>query len=235
MKKQQEVTFKDLIGIFMPKLWIIVIVALAFGAISVVNSIFFKKDTYTSYTEVYVFQNDMAATSMDKDYAQRMVELYSKAVKNQKFLENISKSGFLADKGVNSGYIASTVRPSNIGDGIFRVSVTTEDAALSYYIALAIQEELHLRINDYIADAPTTNVFSDPRLPTVPDSKSTVKNAIITALVASILTVVVIWIVSAFDIIIHDKKKLEDCFELPVLGVIPHQEVKATEEEENVV
>ena len=172
---------------------------------------------------------------MDKDYAQRMAELYGKVVSNQKFLENVAKSSHLTDMGVNARFIASALSPSNIGDGIFRVSVTTGKAILSYNIALAVQDELHLHIRDYIADAPTTNVFSDPLLPGTPDSKSTVKNAFITALVASIVATVVVWIVSAFDIVIHDKKKLEDNFELPVLGVIPHQEIKEKEDTENVV
>ena len=36
---------------------------------------------------------------------------------------------------------------------------------------------------------------------------------------------VVIFVLNQFDVVIHNKKKIEDNFDIPVLGVIPRQNV----------
>ena len=47
-KKNEELTFKDIISVFIPKIWLILIVAIVFGAVMGVYSVVFKGDTYTA-------------------------------------------------------------------------------------------------------------------------------------------------------------------------------------------
>ena len=53
-KKNKEITVKDLLDIFLPKIWIILLVGVLFAGASVLYSTFVKKETYTSYTSFYV-------------------------------------------------------------------------------------------------------------------------------------------------------------------------------------
>ena len=49
MKKQrEEITIKELIDIFLPKIWIVALVAVVFAGLLGGYSMFLKDDTYTS-------------------------------------------------------------------------------------------------------------------------------------------------------------------------------------------
>jgi capsular polysaccharide biosynthesis protein len=45
-------------------------------------------------------------------------------------------------------------------------------------------------------------------------------------LAGMVVTMIVIFVLSIFDVIIHDRKKLEENFDIPVLGVIPRFEIE---------
>ena len=42
----------------------------------------------------------------------------------------------------------------------------------------------------------------------------------------------VVYVSAMFDVVIHDRKKLEDNFDIPVLGVIPRYDVDEQPKEE---
>ena len=60
-KRNEDFSLKELINIFLPKLWIIAIVAMLFGGIMMGYSKFIKDDTYTSTTKIHVIK----ASSLD--------------------------------------------------------------------------------------------------------------------------------------------------------------------------
>ena len=62
-RKNKETTVKDLIEVFLPKLWIILLVGVLLAGILSVYSIFFKKDTYTASAEIYVYKNSTSTPS----------------------------------------------------------------------------------------------------------------------------------------------------------------------------
>ena len=67
MKKQrEEITIRDLANIFIPKLWLIVLVAVVFGAVVAVNTVFFTEDTYTSYSDTYIYRGADSHASIDE-------------------------------------------------------------------------------------------------------------------------------------------------------------------------
>ena len=54
-----------------------------------------------------------------------------------------------------------------------------------------------------------------------PDSKHELRWSAVAGLCGAVLSMVVIFVYSLFDVTIYDKKKIEDSFNIPVLGIIP--------------
>ena len=90
IKKSKETTFKDILEIFLPKLWLMILVAAMLAALVSVYSVFVKDETYSSSSIVYVYseRNNTNSTSTgDLQAAEEMVNVYKIAITRTKFLK----------------------------------------------------------------------------------------------------------------------------------------------------
>ena len=46
-------------------------------------------------------------------------------------------------------------------------------------------------------------------------------NTAIGVVIGAVITMTFVFVMNMFDVVIHDKKKIEDTFDIPILGVIP--------------
>lgn len=99
-------------------------------------------------------------------------------------------------------------------------NVTTEDPQLSLAIASAAGEILSERLID-TGYAIKVDCIGVPRLPSAPDSKNVVRNAIIGCLAGALLAMLAVFVISKLDVVVRSKEKLENSFNIPVIGVIP--------------
>lgn len=227
MKKQrQELSIHDFIGIFLPKLWIIVSVALIFGIATMIYSVVVKPETYTSSTEMYVYKATQSVTSADIDVAQKVLPNYKRTLFSDDFLKKVSMNLLVGADPYNisvsalKGMISFSV-PTDTK--FFTISVTSDSPKLSHKVAEVIQAMFPDYIGDKQRDSLYMTLANEAALPTEPNSKGTVKNSIIAALVGFLATLFLVWLAWLFDFVVHDKKKLESRFDIPVLGVIPRQ------------
>lgn len=224
-KKNEELTFKDIMSVFAPKAWLILIVAILFGAVMGVYSFFFKKDTYTATSIMLAQKNSESINSTDMIVAENMVEIYSIVLKSEAVLNDVIANLPVeyAEYNVTADYLRSVMSISGQGNGIFKISVTTDSPQLSFALAEGIENMAPAAIKTNVQSALSITMIDSPKVPAAPNSKHTVRNALVAALAGAFISAVVIWIVNAFDVVIRDKKKLEDNFDIPVLGVIPLQ------------
>ena len=90
MKKQHdEISFKDLLNIFLPKLWLIAIISVVCSAVLGLYSAFIKDETYTSYSTMYVYKSATAANTSDIAVAQEMVSIYEIIIRTDEVLNII--------------------------------------------------------------------------------------------------------------------------------------------------
>ena len=227
MKKQrQELSIHDLVAIFLPKLWIIVVVSIVFALATMLHSIFLKPQTYTASTEMYVYKNEQAVTGADIAVAQAMLPNYQRGLFSSEFLNIISLK--LLEESPEHNVSASSLRSmmkfySPAETKYFVISVTTTSPELSYKIAQLIEENAPEFIRDRQRDALLLTPGDSPKYTETPNSKNTLGNSLVAFFIGAILSIVCIWLASVFDFVVRDKKKLENHFEIPVLGVIPRQ------------
>lgn len=263
-KRTEEFNIKELLNIFIPKLWIIVIAAMVCGMCMAVYSRFIKDVTYTCSTRIHVVKNsDMEFETNDVEFANTYLqtyvevlnipdfrttvveryklnysklyaetypnltseELYNTVIAEQKLIEAEEWHSAL----INQSFVIS----SSTNQDLLSVSVKSEYQELSYGIAQAIADVLVEGKTLAYDDAVKMRVVQQPK-PLGRDSRNTVINTIIGGAVGAILSMVAIFIYNIADVTIRDKKKLEDNFDIPVLGVIPRfisDEVKVKNEQ----
>ena len=227
-KKHDEISLKDLLNIFLPKLWIMVLVSLICGLVTGLYFSFFKDDTYTSSSIMYVYKSENSVTSSDITIAEDMVELYDLIITTDEVL-NVVVSNLpeqYSNIGITASYLRSVINVSAIGSkGVFKISVTTTDPSLSYAIAEAAEKVVPAEIMNRIPNALQLTVIESPTMARYANNKNISRNVLITFMAGFVLSGVLVFVFSFFDVIIHDKKKIEDNFNIPILGVIPHYDV----------
>lgn len=225
-KKKKEMTIKDVVDIFLPKLWIILLVGIIVAGAVGIYSFFIKDDTYTASAEVYIFKSSEDTTANDITTAEMMVNVYERAVRGNLFLEYVSQELYKNTEGkydLTDGQIRSLVELSKVEDTpTLIISVTSDDENLSNELAKAIVNQLRSR---NITDDPSieSTVFHQPVA--ARNGKNTVRNTIISFIVGILVAAIVVWVKNSFDVIIRNAKKIEDTLDIPVLGIIPKHDV----------
>ena len=233
-KKNEEFKIKELIDIFLPKLWIIVLVSLVLAATLGSYAAFIKDDTYTSTTKIHVIkQSDLGVDFgvNDVEFANSYLQTYIEVLKIPDFLNEVVKdfkdnhkddpeyyaNGWdqLVGKSI-AGYISATT-----AQDLITVSVTTEDPFLSCglanSIANVIQNGKTLAYPEGVIKAKTVQKAE----PSEANSRRELLNAVIGGAIGAAVSMAAIFVFSIADVTIRDKKKIEDNFDIPILGVIP--------------
>ena len=236
IKKNKETTFKDIVDILLPKVWLMLVVAVVLSAALSAYSVFMKEDTYTSSSIVYVYseRNNVGTPSTgDLQAAEEMVSVYEIAIKTEKFLKLVLSNGSLSKYQLSPSAIKSMIKVSQLEESAtFQVSVTSTDPMLAYDVAVAVTSGIETYIqgeNGLVRNALLSSVFEDPSIPTAPNSKGVVSKAIIAFAAGFVLTAACVWAYSFFDVVIRSSQKIEDNLDIPVLGIIPRHEISAEE------
>ncbi len=237
IKKNKETTFKDIIEIFLPKLWLMLLVAVVLAAAVSVYSIVIEDKTYTSSSVVYVYneKNNSTTTSTgDLQAAEQMVGVYNIAIKSEKFLKLVIADGELSKYQLSPARIKNMITISQVDEtAVFRISVTSTDPTLAYDVAKAVTAGIEKHIqgeSGLVKNALLSSVLEDPSKPVTHNSKGTVTEAIIAFVAGFVIVAAIVWAYAFFDVIIRSTKKIEDNLDIPILGVIPRHEVSVAEE-----
>jgi len=242
--KKKDITIKDLIDILLPKLWIVAIVSVLVSGLAFAYSHFFKADTYTSSSLLYVHgnsaSNNEVATGDNIVVARYMLENYKVGIQSEVFLEKVVRKLSNSEEytayrditdGINANKIRSMMSFSHYDETeVFSISITSTNPALSCVILKAVHNTAITEIQGVVPSAFELTALQNPVEPelhrNIPkNSKHEIRNAVLSFFVAAVVSVVAIWVYSFFDVIIRDRKKLADNIDVPILGVIPRHEL----------
>ena len=248
-ERSNEFTIKDLIGIVVPKFWIVAIISILVSAVVGVCSSFFDKDeSYSTTVQFYVHFGATEANSIDIAKARQLVPVYISAYKSRSFgdnlLEEVKKSSYVKnnEKYSNlSGAVFSSMFSFSLDEEvpIMNITVTHSDPEFALTVAEALTKlsydysvyegeeedsdvEVTLPIHDLVPHKAEFKIYQRAELPTVPNNTdNTFKSVIIAFFASAVLTLAAIVTIALLDTTVHDRKKLESALSVPVLGVIP--------------
>ena len=231
IKEREEFALKELFFTLLSKIWIIVLCgAVVAGAVGIYTA-FMKKDVYTASATIYVYKeraNETASTAYyDSITSQKMVKTYSIVLESRTFLTKVIQSvDPNGEYGLTTAKLASALSVKQIDETeVFNVYFSSLDKDLTYVVMSKVTElaktELKQIVNEQASDV---KIIDEPEIPTSPDDKQLFMKSFLGFLVGAVIAIVVILLVDRFDIVIRDKEKIEDNFDIPVLGVIPRQD-----------
>ena len=185
---------------------------------------FFISPKYSTSCTLYVYSNsdrvstDSSIASGEITASQQLVNTYIVVLESDTVMDAVIKELGL---NVTSSQLRSLVSCEQINETeIFRVTVTTQNAALSADIANAIADIAPDAIVDTIK-AGGVSVIDYAKVPSSPFSPNFVRNVAIGAAVGLAVTFIAFFVYELFDTTITNEKDLEREFEVPVLGSIP--------------
>ncbi len=234
-KKNEEISIRDLVDIFLPKIWIIVIVAVVLSLLLGAYSMFLKPDTYTSSAEFIISRDGAEQGNLaDITYFTTVVDIIKRVFLSTDYLETLKdeiKSEYTTYGWdfLTSKYLRSVISITGNDNSTFTISVTATDNKVAHNIANVVYEQI--KSDAFLESLPSTfssidiHPYESPRLSTSKNSKGVFTSVIIGFLVGAIGSMVVIYVANLFNVMIDSKKKLEDCFDIPVLGVIPRYDI----------
>ena len=234
MKKQNgEITIKDIVNIFLPKLWFILLVAVVCSAVlGTLTSM--KKDTYTSTCTLSMGKTPLDnATSSNTGINEaeiaamrNMIESSVYILQSASFCENVyAMLNYQYDEyaDVKVSDIQRMLSVTLLGDAtFFTIKAKSHDPKLSQAVAAIVYTEFpkaYMERFDYAIRI--SGNLNYPELPTSPDDKNVTRNALIGFVGGALVSALLVFLVVKFDVIIRSREKIEENFALPVLGVIP--------------
>lgn len=246
-KRNDDVSIGDIVKVFIPKIWIIAVCAVVLGLLLGGYAMFFKAETYTSKSTFIVSTTTGGITDGDLKLSYKVIGVIEESsVGSMDFLKDVADTinTEYAAKGykVSAQELKRSIKMTSNDEDVpsFSVSVTTEDPNKSRDIAYVLRDYMLIdsvddvhRVQKFMPAAyskVTMTCIDSPALGTA-SSRGILKNAIVGFLAGAVISMVVIYMIAMFDVVIHDRKKLEDHFDIPILGVIPKYEGVTSESE----
>ena len=238
--KKEEITIKSLAEIFIPKIWIIALVSIVLSAALGVYSQFLQSDKYTASGKYMVlkvpYTNSTSETSGLNSgeilAMQGMIANIREIINTNNFcqdvinqLENEEVYGDKYEGKLTAARLTSmtSVTLANAETTCYYFDVTTSDPQLSKDIA-TVGGNILLDKFEGMGYAIKVVEIDTPILPSSPDGKNVLRNSVIGFAAGLVISMLAIYIISRADIVVHSKEKLEDSFDIPILGVIPKPE-----------
>jgi capsular polysaccharide biosynthesis protein len=241
-ERNEEITIKELFEIFLPKMWIIILIAAICAGMLGCYSMFIKQDTYTSTasfimvktpTQYGTTSGSAAITTglsaSEIDAMQSMISMTEQIMETNQYLSSV-KDALVAKnpeyESLSLAHMRKLLSIKVVGEAtVFDLSATTTDPVMSYDIMDVVYHTLPDLIGDYYKEYSISIKVIDPPVKEIGrNARGTIKNAFIGGFAGAVLTALVVFIVAKLDIIIRSKEKLEQSFDIPVIGVIPRFE-----------
>lgn len=224
-----EIDLMEIFGLMLHRLWLIILCAVAAGAVGYAVSRFVLTEEFESTTRIYVLnrQNDDTLTYTDVQLGTQLTKDFREIIKSRYVLEQVIDICGLAE---SSGSLASRVSVDTQTDTrIVTITVTDTDPARAQYIANELREAAAERIKN-VMDIQAVNVVDEANLPTVPSAPSVTKWTAIGFLLGAFLCMAVVLIQFLLDDTIKTSDDIEKYLGLSTLGMIPMREEKEEKE-----
>ena len=201
----------------------------------------FTKQTFTSKVEFLAYatdgNDDLAATNANDEvvrssntskmnYAMRMLDTYIEIMQTNKFAETLAED---LNATYNANYDANTVLgtleiTAVESTAMFKVTVTTNEADLSYKIAKQLETTIPKMMKNKNNGLVRASVEDRAVKATTAESKNYPKKMLLAALVGAVLAVAYVVLRTLLDVRIKSGEELTEKYSIPVLGSIPNFE-----------
>ncbi|MCM1114304.1 MAG: Wzz/FepE/Etk N-terminal domain-containing protein [Clostridium sp.] len=242
-----DANIQKLISTVLKKWKLIVIFAVIGALLAFFYTSHFTTLTYSSSVEFLAYaqdtQQDLAESSTivqatsntsKMNYAMKALNTYIELFKTNEFNQNVADE---INENYSTSYSAGTIKGATtittIEDtAMFRVTITTTNADLSYQIAHQLEKSIPEKMKNTSDGIVRASVEDKALKATTSESLGYPKKITIGFLAGAILAVAYIILRDFIDVRIKSSDELTEIYDIPVLGTIPEFEFKQTTKSE---
>ncbi|MBI0907060.1 capsular biosynthesis protein CpsC [Streptococcus uberis] len=207
------------------KLWmkkfLILFMALFFGTLALLGSIFLIKPSYSASTRIYVInqQNAENITATDLQAGAFLVNDYKEIITSRDVMKDVIATNSLSLSPDTLSKMISVTIPADTR--VISITVTNHDPQQAKDLANSIREVASEKIKS-VTKVQDVTPLEKAQLPSKPSSPNIKRNTMIGMLIGGLFTIVIIVIKEVLDDRVKRPEDVEEVLGMTLLGIVPN-------------
>lgn len=207
------------------KLWmkkfLILFMALFFGTLALLGSIFLIKPSYSASTRIYVInqQNAENITATDLQAGSFLVNDYKEIITSRDVMKDVIANNSLSLSPDALSKMISVTIPADTR--VISITVTNHDPQQAKDLANSIREVASEKIKS-VTKVQDVTPLEKAQLPSKPSSPNIKRNTMIGMLIGGLFTIVIIVIKEVLDDRVKRPEDIEEVLGMTLLGIVPN-------------
>lgn len=207
------------------KLWmkkfLILFMALFFGTLALLGSIFLIKPSYSASTRIYVInqQNAENITATDLQAGSFLVNDYKEIITSRDVMKDVIATNSLSLSPDALSKMISVTIPTDTR--VISITVTNHDPQQAKDLANSIREVASEKIKS-VTKVQDVTPLEKAQLPSKPSSPNIKRNTMIGMLIGGLFTIVIIVIKEVLDDRVKRPEDVEEVLGMTLLGLVPN-------------
>ncbi|WP_203260936.1 Wzz/FepE/Etk N-terminal domain-containing protein [Streptococcus uberis] len=207
------------------KLWmkkfLILFMALFFGTLALLGSIFLIKPSYSASTRIYVInqQNAENITATDLQAGSFLVNDYKEIITSRDVMKDVIATNSLSLSPDALSKMISVTIPADTR--VISITVTNHDPQQAKDLANSIREVASEKIKS-VTKVQDVTPLEKAQLPSKPSSPNIKRNTMIGMLIGGLFTMVIIVIKEVLDDRVKRPEDVEEVLGMTLLGIVPN-------------
>lgn len=207
------------------KLWmkkfLILFMALFFGTLALLGSVFLIKPSYSASTRIYVInqQNAENITATDLQAGSFLVNDYKEIITSRDVMKDVIATNSLSLSPDALSKMISVTIPTDTR--VISITVTNHDPQQAKDLANSIREVASEKIKS-VTKVQDVTPLEKAQLPLKPSSPNIKRNTMIGMLIGGLFTIVIIVIKEVLDDRVKRPEDVEEVLGMTLLGIVPN-------------
>lgn len=207
------------------KLWmkkfLILFMALFFGTLALLGSVFLIKPSYSASTRIYVInqQNAENITATDLQAGSFLVNDYKEIITSRDVMKDVIATNSLSLSPDTLSKMISVTIPADTR--VISITVTNHDPQQAKDLANSIREVASEKIKS-VTKVQDVTPLEKAQLPSKPPSPNIKRNTMIGMLIGGLFTIVIIVIKEVLDDRVKRPEDVEEVLGMTLLGIVPN-------------
>lgn len=207
------------------KLWmkkfLILFMALFFGTLALLGSIFLIKPSYSASTRIYVInqQNAENITATDLQAGSFLVNDYKEIITSRDVMKDVIATNSLSLSPDALSKMISVTIPADTR--VISITVTNHDPQQAKDLANSIREVASEKIKS-VTKVQDVTPLEKAQIPSKPSSPNIKRNTMIGMLIGGLFTIVIIVIKEVLDDRVKRPEDVEEVLGMTLLGIVPN-------------
>lgn len=221
-KPSMEIDVLSLLKKLWTKKFLIIFMALFFGTLALLSSIFLIKPSYTASTRIYVLNKTQQADDLsvtDLQAGGLLVNDYKEIITSRDVMKDV-----IANDGVSmtpeelSKMIAVTI-PADTR--VISIAVTNHDPRAAKDLANSVRDVASEKIKS-VTKVQDVTLLEKAVMPTSPSSPNIKRNTLVGILLGAFLTIVTVIVGEVVDDRVKRPEDVEELLGMTLLGIVPN-------------